>query len=130
MNITTRNNKMKEIFDSCLKLSKAKGKDYAGAEDSLANLRIFGFKGIIIRLFDKLMRLKNIEEAGKVEVKDESVRDTLMDTIIYSALAIILLEDEDQTSVTTHYGYPNDCEIKVVTDGDPDDKDPTISDPH
>lgn len=91
MDIKERNAKMLKIFNKALQLSDAKGKDYTGKEDSLANLRVFGFKGIIIRLFDKLYRLKNIEEAGKVEVKDESVSDTLMDIIVYSALALILL---------------------------------------
>lgn len=94
MNIKTRNEKMLKIFNKALQLSDAKGKDYTGKEDSLANLRVFGFKGIIIRLFDKLYRLKNIEEAGKVEVKDESISDTLMDVIVYSALALILLGEK------------------------------------
>lgn len=99
MNIDDRNKRMAEIFEECLALSRRKGQDYAGEQDSLANLRIFGFKGILIRLFDKLMRLKSIEESGKMAVKDESVKDTLMDTLVYSALAMILLEDEEMDRV-------------------------------
>ena len=90
-------------------MADAKGKDYTGKEDSLANLRVFGFKGIIIRLFDKLYRLKNIEEAGKVEVKDESVSDTLMDTIVYSALALILLGENKKPKPGTWI----DCDEKT-----------------
>lgn len=96
MNIEERQTRMKDIFTNALVLSAQKGRDYAGDKDSLANLRVFGLKGIIIRLFDKLYRLKNIEEAGKVEVMDESVQDTLIDVLVYSALAMILLgEDSD-----------------------------------
>ena len=98
MDIETRNKKMAEIFEGCLGLSKRKGKDYAGAKDSMANLRVFGFKGILIRLFDKLYRLKNIEESGKIEVLDESVDDTLKDIIIYSALAKIMLHEKDSVT--------------------------------
>lgn len=95
MKIEDRQNRMKNIFDNVLTLAEKKGKDYAGDKDSLANLRVFGLKGIIIRLFDKLYRLKNIEEAGKVEVINESVHDTLVDVIAYSALAIILLGEKN-----------------------------------
>lgn len=91
MKIEDRQTRMKNIFNDALVLATMKGKDYSGDEDSLANLRVFGLKGIIIRLFDKLYRLKNIEEAGNVAVKSETVQDTLIDTIVYSALAIILL---------------------------------------
>lgn len=107
MKIEKRNKLMLKIFNEALQLSDAKGKDYSGDEDSLANLRVFGFKGIIIRLFDKLYRLKNIEEAGKIEVKDESVKDTLMDTIIYSALALILLMEDKEMLKR--------CKDKIIT---------------
>jgi len=109
---------MLKIFNKALQLADAKGKDYTGQEDSLANLRVFGFKGIIIRLFDKLYRLKNTEEAGKVEVKDESVSDTLMDIIIYSALALILLGENKKPKPGTWIdtdektGLPR-CKFKV-----------------
>jgi len=118
MKLEERNAQMLKIFNKALQMADAKGKDYTGKEDSLANLRVFGFKGIIIRLFDKLYRLKNIEEAGKVEVKDESVSDTLMDTIVYSALALILLGENKKPKPGTWIDYDEKtglprCKFKV-----------------
>lgn len=125
MEINERNKKMKIIFDECLALSKRKGKDYTGGEDSLANLRVFGFKGIIIRLFDKLYRLKSIEESGKVEVLDETIDDTLMDIIIYAALAKILLRENDFVPFTISKQDIKDFgisgEIEVVSTEDKGD---------
>lgn len=118
MKLEIRNAQMLKIFNKALQMADAKGKDYTGKEDSLANLRVFGFKGIIIRLFDKLYRLKNTEEAGKVEVKDESVSDTLMDVIVYSALALILLGENKKPKPGTWIdhdektGLPR-CKFKV-----------------
>lgn len=119
MKLEERNAQMLKIFNKALQMADAKGKDYTGKEDSLANLRVFGFKGIIIRLFDKLHRLKNIEEAGKVEVKDESVSDTLMDTIVYSALALILLGENKKPTPGTWIDYDEKtglprCKFKVA----------------
>ena len=114
-----RNAQMLKVFNKALQMADAKGKDYTGKEDSLANLRVFGFKGIIIRLFDKLYRLKNIEEAGETEVKDESVADTLMDTIVYSALALILLGENKKPKPGTWIDYDEKiglprCKFRVL----------------
>ena len=136
MKIEKRNELMLKIFNEALRIADAKGKDYSGEEDSLANLRVFGFKGIIIRLFDKLYRLKNIEESGSIAVKNESVRDTLIDAIVYSALAIILLGEHGLFDPLSGSGSPvlhdNDWQefdnpgftgkIKVVETDDEDEE--------
>ena len=111
MKIEERNNLMARIFERALVLSKKKGKDYTGKDDSLANLRVFGVKGIIIRLFDKLYRLKSIEEAGKIEVKDESVEDTLIDIIVYSALAMILRGYKGDVPIFNEEGHSNEEKV-------------------
>lgn len=108
MKIDERNALMARIFERCLVLSKKKGKDYTGEDDSLANVRLFGVKGIIIRLFDKLYRLKSIEESGKIEVMDESVEDTFIDVIVYSALAMILRGYKGDVPVINEEGHSNE----------------------
>jgi len=108
MKIEERNALMAQIFERCLALSKKKGKDYTGKDDSLANLRVFGVKGVIIRLFDKLYRLKSIEESGKIEVMDESVEDTFIDVIVYSALAMILRGYKGEVPIINEEGMSNE----------------------
>jgi hypothetical protein len=76
-----------------------KGNDYGSDNDFLANLRAseaFGipaWKGALIRANDKMIRLKNA--AKGVELKNESVEDSLMDLASYAILSLILFQEED-----------------------------------
>ena len=71
-----------------------KSHDYGG-EDPLSNLREFGFFGIVVRLGDKWCRLKNFAKQGVLKVKNEKIRDTLLDMATYALLAIIFLDEEN-----------------------------------
>lgn len=48
-----------------------------------------------IRLSDKLNRFKRLTSAGDVKVKNESIRDTLLDLANYALMTILELEGED-----------------------------------
>ena len=85
-------NRLRDVFLECITLADIKNHDYAHVEDALSNFRDFGVHGIIVRLGDKYHRLKNITQKGEHKV-NESVEDSLMDTLIYSAIALILLEE-------------------------------------
>jgi len=87
--------RLKEVFLECVTLADIKNHDYAHVEDALENFRDFGVHGIIVRLGDKYYRLKNITQKGEHKV-NESMSDTLRDTLIYSAIALILLEETEQ----------------------------------
>jgi len=84
--------KLSNIFAECVQLAVAKNSDYAKVEDALENFHDFGTLGIIVRIGDKYKRLKNILQKGEISVKSESVRDSLIDTIVYCAIAVILEE--------------------------------------
>ena len=83
-------------------LMSAKNHDYAGDADALANLRAFGFYGVVVRLSDKFARLQNFakrrERGGDdlLKVKDESIRDTLRDIRVYGILAEAMLNEEEE----------------------------------
>ena len=77
---------MEEIQKEALELFKRKNIDYG---DSFAT---YGIIGIIIRIQDKLNRALTISNNGINLVKDENIRDTLIDLHNYSAMAIMLLE--------------------------------------
>ena len=81
---------MEEIFSMCIRLARKKNSDYASDSDALENFRSFGRDGIIVRLGDKFTRLRNVYKRGNVV--DETLEDTLLDIINYSAIAIIMGE--------------------------------------
>lgn len=75
-----------ELCEEARTLMKAKNADYAAISDPFRNFRLFGELGILVRLSDKLARLRSFLENGKLEVTNESVRDTILDLINYAVL--------------------------------------------
>jgi len=65
----------------------AKQHDY-GHENILA----FGEKGVVVRLWDKISRLKNLVWVGK-SPRNESVSDTLTDVAGYAIIGLMLQRD-------------------------------------
>ena len=81
-----------EVLDECLALAEKKNNDYAGEEDPFKNFRVceeIGLcsmsVGILVRLCDKVSRFRNLYE-GKEPKVEESMKDTVMDIINYSAI--------------------------------------------
>jgi hypothetical protein len=100
MNATDRDSRIRALFEErCLPLLQAKGHDYSGDEDALANFRRHGLKGIVVRLGDKYERLNSLVwKARDAKVAGEKVEDTLIDLVNYALLALIVKEDEDVNS--------------------------------
>lgn len=63
-----------------------KNQDYGANHDPFRNFREFGLLGILVRLSDKLARIRTFTERGELSVKDESVTDTIRDGINYLIL--------------------------------------------
>lgn len=74
------------MCENARNLMKAKNVDYATETDIFRNFRMFGELGILVRMSDKLARLRSIMENGRIEVSDESIKDTLLDIINYSVI--------------------------------------------
>ena len=78
----------------------AKRHDYASTEDVFANFRtcemagIPAWKGCCVRIGDKFSRIMGFAKKEKLKVKDESIRDTLVDMANYALIALILYEEE------------------------------------
>lgn len=87
-----------EIIEELKDLHSRKNHDYAG-NDPLMNLRLCelgglpGWKGIVVRLTDKISRLLTFMKMGKFLVKDESVEDTFRDAAVYAILGLILYRE-------------------------------------
>lgn len=81
-------NELRKTFDDIILLILKKNRDY-GNSFSLT-FEEFGLLSLIIRLSDKIERLKNLNN-NELEIKDESVEDSLKDIIGYSILGLIEL---------------------------------------
>ena len=83
-----------KITTEMLKLTKAKNSDYIGtSNDPFKNFRAVEALGIcsveqgfLTRMTDKLARINSFVQKGLLEVKDESVHDTLLDLSNYAIL--------------------------------------------
>lgn len=82
-----------KIYNDALDIVKKKNHDYASTEDPFKNFRnseMVGVRverGILVRILDKISRISNLIDRD-AKVKDESIEDTLIDVINYSALLL------------------------------------------
>ena len=92
-----RDTLIRRVFEErCLPLLQAKGHDYSGDEDALANFRRHGLRGIVVRLGDKYERLNSLVwKSRDAKVAGEKVEDTLIDLVNYGLLALVVKEEED-----------------------------------
>jgi hypothetical protein len=83
------------FFTECIETMEKKNSDYTGASktsDPFANFRAtetFGVStevGFVTRLTDKFSRLASFVKKGELEVKNESVHDTIQDAVNYLVL--------------------------------------------
>lgn len=61
----------------------------------------WGFLTALLRLSDKMERIENIYEKGEIEVKDESVEDTLLDLANYAVMTIVELRNNNDSKIKT-----------------------------
>lgn len=57
----------------------------------------YGATSLLIRLDDKLRRLKQLETTGKINVKSESKQETMIDLAGYAILGLLCLSSEEKT---------------------------------
>jgi len=78
---------LKRIQEEGLELFKKKNVDYGDAFSK------FGPIGVLMRIEDKLQRYISVTKNGINLVKDEGLRDTLIDLHNYSAMALMLIDN-------------------------------------
>lgn len=99
-----------EACEKMQAICKAKNADYAGAKggkDAFANFRMVEHlgvasveQGMLTRMCDKFSRLASFIEQGTLQVKDESIQDTLLDFANYCILLAGYLRQKNETTVT------------------------------
>ena len=90
----------KEMKD-LLETLRRKNSDYtAGEDDAFANFKVsekLGLAdaevGLLIRMVDKIQRVRSFLSKGKLEVQTESVQDAIRDIMGYSLLLLGMLEE-------------------------------------
>ena len=83
---------LRRIQKQGFELFAKKNADYGDA------FATYGAVGVLVRIGDKLSRLASIEKNGVTLVNDESLRDTLIDLHNYSAMAIMCMDDVEDTT--------------------------------
>jgi hypothetical protein len=78
---------MKTVQHEALELFTKKNIDYG---DAFAK---YGVVGVLMRIEDKLQRVMSITKNGVNLIKDEGIRDTLIDLHNYAAMALMLLDE-------------------------------------
>lgn len=105
MNIKQLEKLHKETSQKCLEIMLKKNSDYTGgekSEDIFANFRtseILGVNpviGIMLRVMDKIQRIRSFTEDGQLKVQEESVDDACEDVVNYMILAKAMLKEQRQ----------------------------------
>jgi hypothetical protein len=93
---------VQNTFLSCVELISKKNQDYSIKEDALRNFKVITLagvtleRGLLVRIFDKLARLSNILEK-QAAVKEETIDDTILDTINYLAILRAAIKNGKKT---------------------------------
>lgn len=86
--VPDRLEQMTNIQREAFELFTRKNQDYG---DAFAK---FGVIGVLVRLEDKIQRAISINNKGINLVDDEGLRDTLLDLHNYSAMALMLMDED------------------------------------
>ena len=85
-----RVSQMTAVQTEALELFKRKNADYGDA------FATYGPVGVIVRMGDKIQRLLSVSKKGVALVDSESLRDTLIDLHNYAAMAVMLIDEQDE----------------------------------
>lgn len=83
-----------DITANMAKIYAAKNHDYGNSFDQ--SLDKFGIIAAIVRMGDKMNRLESLA-VKKAEVKDESIKDTLLDLASYSIMTVMWLDNKNKS---------------------------------
>ncbi len=90
----TKYDKMKDLTSDMLKIYREKNADYG---DSFSkSYKEFGIIAPVVRMSDKMERIKQLSKSEDIKVKDESLRDTAIDLANYALMLVIEMDLENQ----------------------------------
>lgn len=90
----TKYDKLKELTNQILKIYMDKNSDYG---DSFSkSYKEFGIIAPVVRMNDKMERVKQLSKSGDRKVKDESLKDSLIDLANYALMTVIEIEGDSE----------------------------------
>lgn len=84
----------KDICNYLHDLYYRKNRDYGSSVTDTFNK--YGLVSFLVRMEDKLNRVRTLTQKGNAKVLDEKIEDTLMDLANYSMLAVIELREANK----------------------------------
>ena len=90
----TKYDKMKDLTNEILGIYVKKNADYG---DSFSkSFDEFGLIAPVVRMSDKMERIKTLTKSEDVKVTDESIRDTLVDLANYALMTVVEMNLESR----------------------------------
>ena len=101
MKLYNQSERFYELLEEMKRTHNAKRHDYANTKDVFANFRTcelagIPWKGCCVRIGDKFSRIMGFAKKEKLEVKDESIKDTLIVMANCALIALILYEESER----------------------------------
>ena len=84
-----------QICSELHELYEAKNADYGDAFSKTFDE--YGMVAPLLRLEDKLSRLKSLHRKGVQQIKQESMRDTLIDLANYAIMTVMELDSQEES---------------------------------
>lgn len=98
-----KHDKMKDLTNEMLKIYTEKNSDYG---DSFSkSYKEFGIIAPVVRMSDKMERIKQLSKAEDIKVKDESLRDTAIDLANYALMFVVEMDLEREKERISRVGY-------------------------
>ena len=95
-------NRLEELTKQLIETYKAKNKDYG---DSFSDsFKEFGIISAVVRMNDKMNRIKSLSKKGGRQVKGESLRDSLMDLANYALMTVVELDQQVEDWKKENFG--------------------------
>ena len=88
----SENSKFGKVLSEMFDTYKKKNADYGNSFSE--TIQEFGYIPAVARINDKLKRVKNMVKGNEMNIKNESLRDNLMDIANYCVLTIVELDNQ------------------------------------
>ena len=100
--MTEKADRLEKLMAEMLGIYKAKNKDYG---DSFSeSFEEFGLIAPVVRMNDKMNRIKSLSKKGDRQVKGESLRDSLVDLANYAMMTVIELDQQVEDWKKENFG--------------------------
>ena len=100
--MTNKADRLEKLMAEMLGIYKAKNKDYG---DSFSeSFEEFGLIAPVVRMNDKMNRIKSLSKKGDRQVKGESLKDSLMDLANYAMMTVIELDQQVEDWKKENFG--------------------------